>query len=89
MPRWPRKSGRCEALAAAKQRGVPLGGSNARPLRNRDEARQPAVELRPVMDEVAGMSANQAAHELNKRGIPTPRGGPWHARTVLRLRTRL
>jgi hypothetical protein len=39
--------------------------------------------------ELAGMSANKAAAELNKRGIPTPKGAQWHALTVMRLRKRL
>ncbi len=46
-------------------------------------------ELRPLLAELSGMSANRAAHELNLRGISTPRGGGWHALTVLRLRQRL
>ena len=35
------------------------------------------------------MSANQAAHELNRRGIVPSRGGRWHASTVIRLRGRI
>jgi Recombinase len=35
------------------------------------------------------LSANQVAHELNRRGIATPKGGRWHAATVTRLRRRL
>ena len=77
------------ALRAAKARGMKLGGTNAQSLRNRDEARQRAEQLRPILAELSGLSANQAAHELNLRGIPTPRGGRWHALTVLRLRQRL
>ncbi len=77
------------ALQAAKAKGVKLGGTNAQSLRNRDEARQRAEELRPVLAELSGMSANKAAHELNRRGIATPRGGRWHALTVMRLRKRV
>jgi len=66
-----------------------LGGTNAQSLRNRDEVRQRAEQLRPILAELSGMSANKAAHELNLRGISTPRGGRWHALTVLRLRRRL
>jgi hypothetical protein len=68
---------------------VKLGGTNAQSIANRDEARQRAEELRPILMELASMSANQAAHELNRRGIATPRGGRWHALTVMRLRKRV
>jgi DNA invertase Pin-like site-specific DNA recombinase len=78
-----------DALAAAKARGVQLGGTNEQSLLNQQEARQRAEALRPVFAELSGMSANHAAHELNRRGIATPRGGRWHAATVMRLRERL
>jgi hypothetical protein len=45
--------------------------------------------LRPILAELAGMSANKAADELNRRGIATPKGARWHALTVMRLRKRL
>jgi DNA invertase Pin-like site-specific DNA recombinase len=77
------------ALQAAKARGVKLGGTNAQSIANRDEARHRAEELRPTLTELAGMSANKAAAELNRRGVPTPKGGQWHALTVMRLRQRL
>ena len=48
-----------------------------------------AKELRPVLAELAGLSANKAADELNRRGIATPKGARWHALTVVRLRKRL
>ncbi len=77
------------ALQAAKARGVKLGGTNAQSIANRDEALQRAEQLRPMLTELAGMSANKAAAELNKREVPTPKGGQWHALTVMRLRQRL
>jgi DNA invertase Pin-like site-specific DNA recombinase len=77
------------ALQAAKARGVKLGGTNAQSIANRDEAQQRAEQLRPILTELAGMSANKAAAELNKREVPTPKGGQWHALTVMRLRQRL
>jgi DNA invertase Pin-like site-specific DNA recombinase len=77
------------ALQAAKARGVKLGGTNAQSIANRDEARQRAERLRPILTELAGLSANKAAAELNKREVPTPKGGQWHALTVMRLRQRL
>ena len=46
--------------------------------------------IRPLLDgELAGLSANAAAQELNKRGVQTPRGGQWTARAVLNVRARL
>src|SRR6476469_1166053 len=60
------------ALAAAKARGVKLGGTNAQSIANRDEAQRRAQKLNPLLAELAGLSANKAALELNKRGIPTP-----------------
>jgi DNA invertase Pin-like site-specific DNA recombinase len=77
------------ALQAAKARGVKLGGTNAQSIANREEARQRAEELSLIFEELAGMSANAAALELNKRQVATPKGGQWHALTVMRLRRRL
>src|SRR3984885_6151725 len=74
------------ALRVAKARGVKLGGTNAQSITNRVEARQRAEELRPVFDELTELSANAAAAELNRRQVPTPKGGQWHALTVMRLR---
>jgi DNA invertase Pin-like site-specific DNA recombinase len=77
------------ALQAAKARGVKLGGTNAQSIANRDEARERAEQLRPILAELAGMSANKVAAELNLRGVQTPKGGQWHALTVMRIRQRL
>jgi hypothetical protein len=41
--------------------------------------------LRPILAELAGMSARAVAAELNKRKIETPVGGRWHALTVFRV----
>jgi DNA invertase Pin-like site-specific DNA recombinase len=75
-------------LQAAKARGKKLGNpalavKNAADAAVRDEA------LRPVLAELSGKSANAIATELNARGIATPRGGVWHAETVLRVQRRL
>jgi DNA invertase Pin-like site-specific DNA recombinase len=77
------------SLAAAKARGVRLGGTNAQSELSAKEAQDRAEELRPVFTELAGLSARKAAEELNGRGIATPAGGKWHAMTVLRVRERL
>ena len=56
-----------DALAAKKAQGVKLGGLNAKGIANRDEAKARAEALRPVLTELAGMSANAIAAELNAR----------------------
>jgi hypothetical protein len=49
-----------------------------------------AERLRPVMAELAALSANQAATVLNERGVPAPLGGVrWYRAQVIRLRKRL
>ena len=77
------------ALAVRKAQGVKLGGFTVGSIRNRDEARQRAELLRPILAELAGMTARGIARELNERKVPTPSGGPWHVTTVLRVQRRL
>jgi DNA invertase Pin-like site-specific DNA recombinase len=78
-----------EALAAKKAQGVKLGGLNAKGIANREEARQRAEQLRPVLVELAGLSQAKMAAELNARSISAPEGGRWHAATVKRVLARL
>jgi DNA invertase Pin-like site-specific DNA recombinase len=78
-----------QGLQAAKKRGVKLGGWTAGSERSQKEARALAERMRPVMTEFAGLSARQAAAELNRRKIPAASGGQWHAATVIRLRERI
>jgi DNA invertase Pin-like site-specific DNA recombinase len=78
-----------DGLAAAKRRGVKLGGRNAQSDKTAAEANARAEQLRSVMSELAVLSANQAAAELNRRMIPTASGGQWFATQVIRLRQRL
>jgi DNA invertase Pin-like site-specific DNA recombinase len=77
------------ALAAKKAQGVELGGLNAKGIKAREEARARALALKPVLNELAGKSANAIAIELNGRKIATPNGGPWYAQTVIRVQRRL
>jgi DNA invertase Pin-like site-specific DNA recombinase len=77
-----------QGLQAAK-RGVKLGGWTAGSERSQKEAAALAERLRPVMQELAALSARQAAAELNRRKIPTATGGQWYAATVIRLRERI
>ena len=79
------------ALAVRKAQGVKLGGPNAQSIRNRDEARERAELLRPVIAELAGMPARAIARELTARGVPLPCGArwPWFSTTVIRVQRRL
>ena len=77
------------ALAAAKARGVKLGGTNRQSLENHEAALARAMNLRPILAELAGMSDRATATELNARKVETPAGGRWHAQTVKRVRKRL
>jgi len=76
------------ALAQAKARGKKLGNA-ALAAANRAEALERAEELRPVLEELRGLSLRKLAEELNARGIPTPRGGSWRAMTVRTVLGRL
>jgi DNA invertase Pin-like site-specific DNA recombinase len=86
------------ALAAAKVRGMKLGGF--RGYRPTDEDRARAVAARRghaderagrVAPVIAGIRAAGAtslraiAAELDARGIPAPRGGRWSATAVMRV----
>jgi DNA invertase Pin-like site-specific DNA recombinase len=93
------------ALAAAKARGVKLGNPNgARALRGKQvgnkeavasikaKAQERAETLRAIVADVRGAgitSVRRIADALNESAILTPRGGPWHATSVVRLLDRL
>jgi DNA invertase Pin-like site-specific DNA recombinase len=92
-----------DALAAAKRRGVKLGGyragskltAKARKAGQEANARiaaERAAYMHPVIAELqaAGATSLRAvAAGLNDRGIPTARGiGPWSATQVLRVLAR-
>ena len=89
------------ALAAAKARGTKLGKPKGYQPKGADVGRERgraslvanaqafAERLRPVLAELADMSANAAAAELDRRGYATPRGGKWTAHTVINVRARL
>lgn len=80
------------ALQAAKLRGVKLGNpKNLNEAQQRGRATQTkkadafALNIKPVIDEIraAGINTlNGIAQALNRRGIPTARGGQWAATTV-------
>lgn len=89
------------ALAAAKRRGVKLGGDRAgncariARLGNRESARvrseaaqQRAADLQPVIEQIraeGAQSLRQIAEQLNARGIEASRGGEWSAAQVMRV----
>jgi hypothetical protein len=62
-----------DALSAAKARGIVIGGLRDKGRELQAEAFERAEALRPVFAELADMSANAMANELNRRGVPTPR----------------
>lgn len=78
-----------DALAAKKAQGVKLGGLNAQGIRNMEDARDRAAQLRPIFVELKGQSARRIAAVLNERGVPSANGRLWHAATVLRVQARL
>jgi len=81
------------ALKAAKARGVRLGRHGAEVLapQYREEARQRAIVLEPVITELKGegLSLARIATELTKRKVPTPRGGRWDHSSVRNVMKRL
>ena len=70
------------ALAARKAEGMRLGGLNAQSIRNRDEARERAELLRPVLAELAGMPARAIARELTARGVLVGTSPPSAATSI-------
>jgi DNA invertase Pin-like site-specific DNA recombinase len=79
------------ALAAAKARGVKLGGPKLASARKQAvkalklAADRHAANVIPVIHEVRRAGATtlrEIAQALNARGISTPRGGQWHATSV-------
>lgn len=77
-----------EALAAAKARGVQLGGLRANTLTRNDEARDRAQanteRLRPVLAPMAaaGLSLRDMSAALAAAGTTTKAGNPWSPSTV-------
>ena len=85
-------SGRTKsALAAAKAKGVKLGNPRIEVARSRAvaslqaEADRAASNVLPIIAEIRRSGATTlraTAEALNARGVPTPRGGRWHAMSV-------
>lgn len=86
------------ALAAAKARGVKLGGFRGRApstgdriraaVARAENARRRARQLLPIIDELRRCGPRtllSIAIGLNERGIPAPRGGRWSPMQVSRV----
>jgi DNA invertase Pin-like site-specific DNA recombinase len=85
------------ALAAAKARGAKLGGPKLAEAREAAIASLKALADRnasnvlPIIREIqrtGAASLHQIADALNARGISTPRGGKWYAKSVSNLLAR-
>lgn len=80
-------------MQASKARGTRLGRNGAENLAPtyRAAANARAKALAPIIAECVakGMSARAVARELEARKESTPKGGAWHAATVLRIMKRL
>jgi len=76
------------ALAAAKARGVKLGGPKGAAMQ-KDRALAYAERLRAVVTPMAGLPTRSIAAALNLEHIKTPTGGEWQSETVRRLLKRL
>jgi len=76
-------------ILKAKRGGKQFGGLRAAGMAAMAQAMARAEKMRPVMAELAKLSANKAAAELNRRGVKSATGGSWSATTVLRVRRRL
>jgi len=86
-----------EALAAAKAKGVRLGGNrgnlqdlkagpaksaNVRQRHATERAEKVLRQIETIANAGEGKSLRQIATALNERGITAPRGGTWHASQV-------
>ena len=83
-----------QALAAAKARGVTLGNPKLHQARRSAlkavmaEADRFAANVLPIISEAqkaGATSLREIAAALNARGIPTARGGQWHAKSVANI----
>ena len=91
------------ALAAAKARGVKLGGFKGYYLSDNDRQRSTeartqaandkAMRLKPILDRVnpeGSLSLGKVAQVLNQEGVPTLSGrGQWNGKSVQRVYQRL
>jgi DNA invertase Pin-like site-specific DNA recombinase len=86
------------ALAAAKARGIPLGGWRGGPKvdtaagrkAQQDKARAYVAQVGQMVRQKRddGLSLRQIAAAMEQQGIKTPRGGAWSAAAVNSILTR-
>ena len=83
-----------QALSAAKARGVTLGNPRLHQARKSAveavtaEADRFAANVLPIIREAqkaGATSLREIAAALNARGVPTARGGQWHAKSVANI----
>lgn len=86
------------ALAAAKARGVKLGGFKGHVVDQRlasaartAKAKARAADLGPMLREMRdrGMTLQQIADAMAAKGYSTPKGGKWSATSVLNILRRM
>jgi DNA invertase Pin-like site-specific DNA recombinase len=84
-----------DALAMAKARGVVLGRAGADNLRPNVEQRQQEADdfadrLRPTIEgmKLRGLSQRAMVQELNRVGVPAPKGGAWGLSQLQRVLSR-
>lgn len=83
------------ALAEAKAKGVKLGGMRDKTMKRNEvvkaNARTRATKVADVILPLRrqGMTLRHIADALNSSGVPTARGGRWHASQVKRTLQRL
>jgi len=78
-----------DALAAAKARGIKIGGHRAQSDANAQAAQARAEALRDIFAQMTTLSHREAARALNDNGIATAQGNAWTAVQVTRVRNRL
>ncbi len=82
-----------EALAACRARGQKLGkNGKALARKNKADANRLAKKLSPAVRAIRAeghTTVRAIASEMNRRGIPSARGGLWSSRTVHRLLMRV
>lgn len=78
-----------DALAQKKAQGVKLGTTGKyRAEENKQQAQAFADDLEPLLAEMKGEGVTKVCdivRELNRREIPTAKGGRWHRTTVYKL----
>jgi hypothetical protein len=71
---------------SSRRRGIRGGAAAKRAANSRAPALVPTVRK---LKRKGFISQRALADELNRKGIPAPRGGRWHLTTVVRTLTRL